>query len=409
MALLARMSSPNSASSSAARLKSARPRVAHVAHAPEFVQRILLDEIRLLGDGLDITVVCSPGQGVDEVRAAGFRIITVPIQRKIAPFRDMVALWSLWRCLRREQFDVVHTHMPKAGLLGQLAAVLARVRVHLHTCHGFIYVPGMNPWLRRVMKITDSLTLRLAQRSLFVSNHDLKFAVREGFCSGINVRYVGGGIDLSRYAPRSPDVRMRLRRALGIPPNAFLILSVGRFVAEKGFRETAQAARALLDRYPNLHFLWVAPVLGGEEGVLPHSLAADAGIAGAVTQLSQHDDMPAVYAAADLFVHPSYREGASRVLMEAGAAGLPIIATDVAGCREVIPDDRYGRLVPARDPQALAAAISSCIEDPAGCRARAREARLRVHAMFGADGCVSRVLAVYRELMPAWDVASSAT
>ena len=386
-----------------------RPRVAHFTVPPEFVEKIMLDDLVRLRDREDATVICAPGPAVDAVRAAGFRVLTVAAHRKITPLQDIASLWELWKLLRRERFDLLHSYGPKGGLLGQLAAALARVPRRVHAWHGLLYMPGMRAWRRRLFRTTDRVTNGLAHRTIYISAADREFSVREGLCAPDTTRYTGSGIDLARYslAAVPPGTREAVRARLGVGPDDVLVLTVGRFVADKGYRELAAAATALRGDHPRLRYVWAAPTLIGEDGVLPDSLPADHGIADIVTHLAYMAEVTELYASADLLVHPSYREGVPCALMEAAAMGVPVLATDIPGCREVVRHGETALLFAPRDPDALAAAVRAAIGDPAATRARAAAAERDVRARFDRNVLGDRIWAVHDELLAGDDRAEA--
>jgi glycosyltransferase involved in cell wall biosynthesis len=375
--------------------------VAHVTTTPEFVKHILIHDLRRLSGRTEATVICTDGPDLAEVRAEGIRVIPVPIERKITPTADLVALFRLVRLLRRERFDLVHTYVPKGGFLGQLAAALARAPARIHSCRGLLYTPTMPAWRRRLFRLTDRLTNALAHRTIFISRADRDFSVSSGLCSAAKARLTGSGIDLTHFDPaRLPaDTRAATRQELGLRSDAPVVLTVGRFVADKGYLELADAAASVRREHPEVRFVWVAPVLAGEEGALPEAFLESRGLAGTVLRLPMQRDVRRLYLAADLLAHPSHREGVPRVLMEAAAMGLPIIASDIPGCREVVTNGRTARLVPVRDSGALARAIGAALADPVETSALARLARISASECFDQDALTERIGAVYRELL----------
>jgi lipopolysaccharide/colanic/teichoic acid biosynthesis glycosyltransferase len=184
-----------------------------------------------------------------------------------------------------------------------------------------------------------------------------------------------------------------------VPDGARVLLTVGRFVRDKGYLELATAARKLLADYRDLVLVWIAPVLGGEDGTIDESVLRDPALAGRVIRLERQSAMASAYAAADLLVHPTHREGVPRVLMEAAAAGLPIVATDIPGNREVVSEPETALLFRAGDPVSLEAAVRRALDDPAGSAARAERAGQRIRERFDQNALSGRVAAVYRELV----------
>lgn len=381
-----------------------RPRVAHVTTTPEFVRHILIHDLRRLNARTEAVVFSAPGEGLDVLGAEGIPAHTIPIRRKITPLQDLRAIWTLVRRLRREPADLLHSYVPKGGLVGQLAGVLARVPARVHSCRGLLYTDDLAGWRRRLYRFTDRLTNRLAHRTIYISRADHDLSVREGLCDPRKARYTGSGIDLRHFdrGALPPDTRRRVRDELGVAADAPLVLTVGRYVVDKGYRELADAAVALRAERPDARFVWVAPVLTGEEGALPDAFIADRGLAEVVARLHIQQDVRRLYVAADLLVHPTYREGVPRVLMEAAAMGLPIVATGIPGCREVLRSEASGYLVPARDARALGDAILRALANPVETASRAARAQAEVREVQDTDRVAERILDVYAELLGAF-------
>jgi glycosyltransferase involved in cell wall biosynthesis len=379
----------------------ARPRVAHVTTTPEFVRHILIHDLRRLRERTDATVVSAPGPDLARIAAEGFSTRTIPIRRKIAPFSDLAAIWTLTRLLRGARVDVVHSYVPKGGLVGQLAGFLARVPARVHSCRGLLYTDDLVWWRRLLYRLTDRLTNRLAHRTIYISRADRDFSVREGLCDAGKARFTGSGIDLTHFdrAAVPAGTAERVRSELGIPAASALLLTVGRFVVDKGFRELATAAASLCAERPDTRLVWVAPVLAGEEGALPDAFVAQMGLSAFVTRLPIQHDIRRLYAAADLLVHPTYREGVPRVLMEAAAMGVPIVASDIPGCREVLPADDMGYLVPPRDALALLGALRLALADPRTAAQRAVRAQASVRTEQDTDRVAERIWQVYEEML----------
>ncbi|HMC54374.1 MAG TPA: glycosyltransferase family 4 protein [Gemmatimonadaceae bacterium] len=378
-----------------------RLRVAHVTVTPEFVAKILIHDLRRLAAHSDATIVCVDGEALAPVRAEGFRVINFDAERKIDPMQDVRSIWQLWRILRRLRVDVLHTYAPKGGFVGQIAGALARVPRRIHSCRGIVTGERMPRWKVAAARLADRLTNALADRVLFVSAADLRFSVERGLASADKVQHQGSGIDLAIFARAraSATARARIRAELGIRQDAFVALTVGRYVEDKGYREIAAAARELHGAFPRLHFLWVAPVMSGEDGVLPDDFIAGSGLAGVVTRVGMRDDMADLYAAADVLVHASHREGVPRVVMESAAMGLPIIASDIPGNREVVADGQTALFFAVRDAGRLAAQLRFAMENATPISAMAERARTHVQHHFDQDRLSERVWGVYRDMV----------
>jgi len=211
---------------------------------------------------------------------------------------------------------------------------------------------------------------------------------------------LGNGIDLTRFDPDRVDRsrRKELRREWGIPDDAIVCGVVGRLVWEKGYREVFDAARQLRARVPDLHFVVVGPSDDDKaDGITEHDLR-EAARGANLTFLGLRQDVDACYTAFDLFALASHREGFPRAAMEAAALGLPVVATDIRGCRQVVDDGANGVLVPPRDAARLAAAIETVATDGALRRRMGEAGRAKAHRDFDQQRCIDITLGTYADL-----------
>ncbi|MDB4914001.1 MAG: glycosyl transferase group 1 [Gemmatimonadetes bacterium] len=385
----------------ARRAVGARPRVAHFTVAPEFVDRIMVHDLRRLRDHEDVTVISTDGPPLDRARAEGFRVLTIEAQRKIRPWADLRALWILWRLFRRERFDLLHSYTPKAGLLGQMAGLLAGIPRRIHGCRGLLYGPAVPRWQQLIFRMTDWLTNRIAHATLYLSSADMRFSIEHGLCRAAKAHLIGSGIDLEQFAP-SPKIAVEAaawRRQVGVEPDKRLVLSVGRYVAAKGYADIARAAALLRARHPEARYVWIAPVFAGEDEVLSLDLPSEMGVGDIVQCLGYVENMAPLLAAADVLVHASHREGVPRALMEAAAMGTPIVASDIPGCREVVRHEESALLFAAHDAQALADALGRALDDWPATSARAARARAVVLSEFEQGALSRRVWARHAALL----------
>lgn len=359
--------------------------------------------LRELSEEYEVVAVSSPGPLLDEVaRREGIRTAAVPMERRIAPLKDIASLWRLVRLFRKERPDMVHSMTPKAGLLSMMAARLTGVPVRLHTFTGLVF-PSMTGRRRRLLELTDRLTVACATHIVpegeGVRDDLLRFGITRKPLRVLgygNVR----GIDLDWY-DRTPEVlgeAESLRRRFGIGPDAFTFVFVGRLVADKGIRELTDAFFRLWEEGRKVHLL-----LCGEteaEDPLPdstrHRMETCPCIHFSAGWLS---DVRPWYAAADALVHSSYREGFPNTVIEAGAMRLPCIVTDINGSREIIRDGENGRIVPPRDEEALYGAMKAFLEDPDALRVMSMRARKMVATRFEQGYVRSCLKDFYHEIL----------
>lgn len=331
--------------------------------------------------GWRVTVATNALDGtVDPAVTAHADIRHIELSRNIAPVRDLLALWQLWRLFRRERPDVVHSLTPKAGLLGMTAAWLARVPCRRHTFTGQVWATrtGFMRWLLRNVdrffgtRATEVLADSVSQRD---------FIAAEKVAPAERIRVLGRGsicgVDTERFRP-DPVARGMVRQQLGIPADAPLLLYVGRLHPEKGLAELGTAFETVWRRWPASHLVLAGPDEGGL-ALLRQALGASLANLRAVGLTRE----PERYmAAADIFCLPSHREGFGLSLLEAGAAGAPSVATRIYGVTDAVEDGVTGLLVPSRDAAALGQAIGRLLADPALARDIGQAARERAMRDF---------------------------
>ncbi len=383
-------------------------KIAVAANVPESFRILLRAQLdRLRAGGFDVHCVSGPGPYLAELAAAGFTVHTVPLTRLFRPADDLRAVAALVRLFRRERFALVHTHTPKTALLGQLAARIARVPHVVNTIHGLLGHDAVPMPRRAALAAIDAATCVLATALLSQSAEDVEHAVARRYCSRRKIRHLGQGIRLGRFDRARVAPRATLRAALGLPHGARVVLIVARFNREKGYPEFLAMARRLVATRGDVHFVAVGTSLRERDAVVVD--AAESGLDGRLTVLVDRRDMPEIYAAADLVVLPTHREGFPRSLVEASAMGVPVVSTRIRGCREAVVDGETGVLVPVGDVDALTTTVASLLDDP-DRRARMGEAaRRRAVVEFDEGRVCDRVAALYDELLQSSTATREAT
>ncbi|MBI5477952.1 MAG: glycosyltransferase family 4 protein [Deltaproteobacteria bacterium] len=352
--------------------------------------------------GYRVTVVTSPDE-----RLAAFgerlRVETVGVEmpRRVTPLGDWAALARLHRLFRSLHPELVHAHTPKGGLLGTLAAASAGVPVRLYHVRGLPYVT-LTGAMRAVLQTTERLSCSAATHVLCQSESLRSAAVESRLAPPGKLEVVlrgSNGVDCDgRFSPvRHSDKRAALRAQWGIPDGEVVIAFVGRLVRDKGVPELSQAFSSLAARNDRC---WL--VLAGQWE------PRDPVDAGTRFGLERHprvrftgfvEDTAGVYAAADVVVLPSHREGFPNVPLEAAAMERAVVSTRVAGCTDAVEDGVTGTLVPAGDAEALAAALARYAGQSALREAHGRAGRARVERFFRRDQIASATVDVYdREL-----------
>ncbi|MFN2202720.1 MAG: glycosyltransferase family 4 protein [Caldilineaceae bacterium] len=379
-------------------------KVAHITTVDLSLRLLLLNQMQAIRDaGYEVVGISTPGRYVADIERAGIRHIPVDMTRTFSPREDLVSLGSLVQVMRREGFDIVHTHNPKPGLLGQLAARLAGVPIVVNTLHGFYFHDGMGPFWRRFYITTETVAAYCSDVILSQNPEDIETAIATGIAGPQKLRHLGNGIDLRRFNPDEvkESTLIRKRKALGIRAGQPVVGFVGRLVQEKGLLEFLAAARLVLDRVPLARFLIIGPADEEKPDALTPSIAESFGIAGACIFTGMRDDMPDLYALMDVFVLPSHREGFPRSPMEASAMGVPCLVTDIRGCRETVEHGCNGWLMPVHNVNQLADAIATLLRNPALAAHMGAEARRKAVAEFDERLVFARVLDEYARLTKA--------
>jgi len=349
-------------------------KVLEVTNVDFSLRQFLLPVMRAVrARGHEVVGACAEGAHLDAVRAEGFRVEPLPFARALSPRAHWRAFWAMMALIRRERPDVVHAHMPISGFLARLAARIAGVPKIVYTCHGYLFNQE-GSWLRQAGGFAmEWIGGRLTDVYMNVSRAEADDARR----LWIHRRAVaiGNGRSPAQFRP-NPAARVRLRAAMGVAPDTIAVVIVSRVVAPKGYIELLAAMRDVPAE------LWVVgdrlPSDRGED-LGPHF--ARFAETGRLRQLGYRSDVADILAAADIFVLPSHFEALPMSVIEAMLTGLPVVASDIHGPRELVVAGETGLLVPVRDAAALASAVRQLAQD-AALRARmgaAGLARARAH------------------------------
>lgn len=346
--------------------------------------------------------ISASGPYVERVEALGVTHVPIGSLTRTWNLRsDLAAFVELYRTIRGLNLDVLHTHTPKAGVMGRIAGRLAGVSVVVNTCHG-LWARKEDPVLKRVFVYgAEGLAARFSDFELFQNAQDME-TLRPALKRG-RAQVVGNGVDLQRFRP-DVEGRARVRAEWGVGDDEILVGTIGRRVREKGLAEFAEAAHRLGERAT---FVWVGPKDETDNAIhVPHEEA--------IRFVGERTDMTAVYSALDVFVLGSYREGFSRASMEAAACGAPMVLTDIRGCREIGTDGEHLLLVTPQDPGALTSGIARLLDDSALRFRLGEAARFRAHAVFDQRVIARKSMDAYADVarskgLAGWPAASPRT
>jgi glycosyltransferase involved in cell wall biosynthesis len=379
-----------------------RYRVAHVitrlctggAQENTFHTVRLADRTRFEPDLIAGPTSGSEGSIEELVRAAGIEVTRIPgLVRNVSPLNDWRALHALERLFRERRYHIVHTHTSKAGYLGRMAAARAGVPVVVHTPHGHIfdgYFPSPVTWLftlleRRAARHTDRLVALTARG---IGDH-----LRQGIGRPDQWLAIFSGIDFEPFDAAIAR-REQTRAALGIGQEEVLVGAVGRLEPVKGFAYFVEAMHAVAYAVPEARFVLVGD--GSQERKLRRQAL---NMGPRMHFLGLRRDVPDLMAAMDVLVLPSVNEGMGRVVLEAGAAGIPVVATRVGGVPDIVADGITGLLVPPRAPAAIARAVVELALDPARRQSMGAAARAFVVPDHGLGAMVRQIEALYNRIL----------
>lgn len=395
-------------------------RVTHVTTVPMSLMFLRGQTAYMRERGIELSFVSSPGPELDEFGAAeGAPTYAVPMERRITPLKDLVAVARLYRHFRSTKPDIVHAHTPKGGLLGTIAATLARVPTRIYHMRGLPSM-GATGVKRTLLEAAERVSCGLASTVLCVSPSLREEAIRLDLVSPSRIRVPAGGsgqgVDTARFDPSrfGAEDRAAIRAAMGIPRDALVFGFVGRIVRDKGIHELAEAWAAVRAELPQAHLLLVGP-FEPQDPVDP-SVRAQLERDARVTLLGPTDDTPRAYAAMDVAVLPSYREGFPNVPLEAAAMELPVVATRIPGCVDAVEDGVTGACVAPRCASELKSAMLRYGTDPALRRRHGRAGRVRAQRAFRRETIWEAIAGVYLEgrrlderAPPRWKAARAGT
>jgi glycosyltransferase involved in cell wall biosynthesis len=342
----------------------------------------------------EVLLVSPPGPYGERLRALGFRWVSVPMERRsLNPIRELALVLWLRRLIQLEHVDVMHSFTIKCAVYGSLAARLAGLSARVNAVAGMGYIFTSNDLKARVLRPVVRNLMRIAfsgygARLILQNPNDVVFFNRARLVESTSVRLIpGSGVDCRRFTPNNKQ-RLKTR---------FRVLFAARLLWDKGLYEYVCAARELNTQGRDIEFLLAGDPDPGNPTSIPRKTVHAWADEGLLNWVGHIEDMPALFHSVDAVVLPSYREGLPKSLIEAGSCGLPLITTDVPGCRDVVTDGVNGLLVPIRNSKALAAAIARLHDSPELAARLGLAARERALREFDERIVIKQTLAIYDE------------
>jgi glycosyltransferase involved in cell wall biosynthesis len=326
----------------------------------------------------------------------------VEMTREITPLKDLKAVFNLYSYFKKEKPLIVHTHTPKAGIVGMLAAKLAGVPIRLHTVAGLPLMETTGS-KRKILNFVEKLTYALATKVYPNSKGLYDIILKERFASPSKLKVLGkgssNGIDTEYFDPSKypEEFKIKLKQELKLPDTNLVFVFIGRLVSEKGINELIKAFSKLHLSNPDCNLLLVGPFEQELDPLKPETLDIIRTHPGIISVGYQQDVRPYL-AISDVLTFPSYREGFPNVVMQAGAMNLPAIVTDINGCNEIISEGKNGLIIPVKDENALYSSMLNLLKNAELRLSLASKARNEITSNYERKEFWKILLNEYKEL-----------
>lgn len=381
-------------------------KILHICAIGSTAKVLLLPQVNyLLSRNLSVEIACSSGPEVEQLQQQGYVIHPIQIDRRISLVQNLKSVYQLTKLIRQNQYDLVHVHTPIAAILGRIAAKLAGVKSVVYTAHGFPFHELSPPSQYRFYFTLEKTAALLTDLILSQNHEDIATSQKLGLCPPEKIRYLGNGVDIDHFRRDrlAPTAQTQLRKSLGIPDTANLIIgTVGRLTRKKGSGYLIEATAKLLSQFPNLHVL----IIGGQVSTDPEPFYPELvkrmhtlGIEAHVTLTGDRQDIPELLGLLDIFTLPTFtHEGLPRSILEAMSMGLPVVATNIRGCREAVVHAETGLIVPPQNSEKLAEALGTMLSDPDRRQDYGAAGRQRIETEYDENIVFQRLEKFYREL-----------
>lgn len=344
-------------------------KLVRITTVPISLDKLLTNQLKYMVDNeFEVYMVSSFGDNISYLeKRESSKFMVVNMQRTIAPLKDFISLVKLVYLLNKLKPLIVHTHTPKAGLLGMIASWITRVPVRLHTVAGLPLMEATGA-KRKILDWAEWLTYCCAVK-VYPNSKSLKeFIIQNDFCKPGKLKVIGNGssngIDTNYFSLNSSisDQANQLKKDFLITDINFVFIIIGRLVKDKGIEELVEAFLSLNNSYPDTKLLLVGPFEHERDPLSNNCLQAISNNKAILTAGYQKDVRPYL-AISQALVFPSYREGFPNVPMQAGCFDLPCIVTNINGCNEIIENEKNGLIIPVKDAAALRNSMERMLTD----------------------------------------------
>ncbi|WP_374449214.1 glycosyltransferase family 4 protein [Cloacibacterium normanense] len=373
---------------------------------PISLDKLLDGQLRFMNNYFQVTAVSSDPQYLEKIKVKeGVEVYNVEMTRKITPVRDLIAIWRFYKYLKKEKPLIVHSHTPKAGLVGMLASKLAGVPCRLHTVAGLplIEAKGLK---RKILMQVEKLIYKTATK-VYSNSYGLSdFILGNNLLPKEKLKIIGNGssngINTNYFCLEAVEesLTFELKDKLNIDPTDFVFIFVGRLVKDKGVNELLAAFKKLSEESINTKLLLVGPFEQELDPLSTESLTLISENKNIISVGYKKDVRPYFFIS-DCLVFPSYREGFPNVVMQAGAMELPAIVSDINGCNEIIENGKNGIIVEPKNIESLVKAMKIMIEDKAFYQKMKSNARQKIVDNYQREFVWNEILLEYQNCLKA--------
>lgn len=374
-----------------------------ITTVPQSLDKLLDGQLRFMSEHFHVIAVSSDADQLKKVgEKESVEVFHVQMTRKITPIQDFQSVWKLYRFLKRIEPQIVHTHTPKAGIVGMTASWLAGVPHRLHTVAGLPLLEATGA-KRKLLDFVEKLTYRFATQVYPNSKGLYDIILANKYCAKEKLKVIGNGssngINTSKFSPEAVDSTTidALRNELNLTPEDFVFIFVGRLVADKGINELVQAFKLLSNEYQRIKLLLVGPYEDDLDPVKPETKQTIESHEAIIT-VGFQSDVRKYFAVSDALAFPSYREGFPNVVMQAGAMGLPSIVSNINGCNEIIVDGHNGMIIRPKSAEELYEAMKKMVSDSQAYNRMKESARPMIVSRYEQERVWEALLNEYRAL-----------
>lgn len=384
-----------------------KTKLIRITTIPLSLKILLKGQHRFMSEYFEVIGVSSPGKELEEVKSdEEIEVIAIDMSRQMTPVKDMKSLWSTYRLLKKEKPQIVHTHTPKAGIVGMLAARMAGIPHRLHTVAGLPLMEATGT-KRKILEFVEKLTYASATKVYPNSQGLFDYILEHNYTDKYKLKVIGNGssngIDTSYFSPDQVTEAQKtlLKKELNIEDAHFVFVFVGRLVGDKGINELVKAF-SYINKKENSQsqskLLLVGPLEQELDPLHPDTLREIENNPDIISVGFQKDVRP-YFAISDVLAFPSYREGFPNVVMQAGAMGLPSIVSDINGCNEIIIEDQNGVIVPVKNSEKLGEAMEKMKSDTDYYQKLKMNARPMIESRYEQSVIWNALLSEYKKLI----------